>query len=127
MMNNKGQTLVIFIVFLPLLLIILASIVDIGFVYYEKNKLDNLNIMVIDYGISHLDDDKLTEKIENLIKKNDKKIKLKSIELESNKLELTLSKKIKSTFGKIIGINKYNITSKYIGTNIEYKKSIKKG
>ena len=40
-MNNKGQTLVTFIIILPILLIILALVVDLGFIYIEKRNIDN--------------------------------------------------------------------------------------
>ena len=127
MKNNKGQTLVIFIVVLPLLMIIMATVIDISLMYYEKNKLDNLNMMVTEYGINHLEDKDLKEKINELINENDDEIKSKKIETSENNVTITLSKETKSTFGKIIGIEKYIITSKYIGTNIEDKKEIKKG
>ena len=127
MKNNKGQTLVIFVVFLPIIIIIMATIVDIGLMYYNKNKLDNLNMMVIEYGINNLDNNNLTDKLNSLIDKNDKNIINKDIKLENNKIEIKLEKNIDSTFGKVIGLTKYEIKSHYIGTNIENKKEIKKG
>lgn len=127
MMNNKGQTLVMFIVFLPLLLIIMATVIDISLMYYEKNKLDNLTMMITEYGIGHIEDENIEEKINKLIIENDDEIKTKQIQIKVNKLEIILSKTTESTFGKIIGIEEYKITSKYIGTNIENKKEIKKG
>ena len=127
MINNKGQTLVTFIVFLPILLIIMATVVDIGLLYYEKNKLDNLNMMATEYGIDHLDDADINEKINNLINKNDKEVIIKKFDINEENIEIILTKSTKSTFGKIIGIQEYKLTSKYIGTNIENKKEIKKG
>jgi len=127
MMNNKGQTLIIFIVFLPLLLIIMATVIDVSLMYYEKNKLDNLNMMVTEYGLNHIEDEKLEEKINKLVNKNDNEIKIKKIVISENKVIITLSKSNNSTFGKIIGIEEYKIISKYIGTNDNNKKEIKKG
>ena len=40
-MNNRGQTLVMFILMLPLLLIVLCLVVDIGMLSLEKKKLEN--------------------------------------------------------------------------------------
>jgi len=127
MKNNKGQTLVIFVVFLPLAIILMATIVDISLMYYNKNKLDNLNMMVIEYGIDNIKSEDLTSKLESLIVKNDKKIISKNIEIEDNRIKIKLEKNIDSTFGKVIGIEKYEIKSYYIGTNKENKKEIKKG
>ena len=49
MMNNKGQTLVIFVVFLPVLILLVAAAIDISLMYSETNELNNINIM--DYRI----------------------------------------------------------------------------
>ena len=127
MMNNKGQTLVIFIVFLPLLLIIMATVIDIGLMYYEKNKLDNLNMMVTEFGIDNIENENIKIEIENLINKNDSEAELKRLEIDDNKIEINLTKMTKSTFGNIIGIKEYEINSTYIGTNTDNKKEIKKG
>ncbi|MBE6153152.1 MAG: pilus assembly protein [Firmicutes bacterium] len=127
MINNKGQTLVIFAVFLPLLLIIMATVIDVSLMYYEKNKLDNINLMVIEYGIDHLEENDLEIKLKELIKENDKEIKMDNITINDNKITIIISKSTKSTFGKIIGIENYKITSKYIGIINKEKKEIKKG
>ena len=121
MINNKGQTLVTFVIFLPILLIIMATVVDVGLMYYEKNKLDSINMMTTEYALDNID----VNKINNLINKNDKKIKIKKINNQNNKIEITLTKEVESIFGKIIGIKEYKLTSKYIG--IKDKKEIKKG
>ena len=127
MMNNRGQTLVMFIVFLPLLLIIMATVIDISLMYYEKNKLDNLTMMVTEYGMDHIEDKNIEKKVKKIIVENDEEVKLKKMEIKEKNFEIILSKTTESTFGKIIGIEEYKITSKYIGTNIENKKAIKKG
>ena len=127
MMNNKGQTLVIFIVFLPLLLIIMATVIDVSLMYYEKNKLDNLNMMVTEYGINNLEGNNLEERVKELVYKNDKNSKIDKIEISESKIIIILSKSTKSTFGKIIGLDEYKIISKYIGINDKDKKEIKKG
>lgn len=127
MMNNKGQTLVIFVVFLPIIIIIMATVVDVSLMYYQKNKLDNINMMVTEYGINHFEDNDNNLKLESLIYENDKDIEIKKILIDDSRIEIILNKKIKSIFGKIIGLEEYEITSKYIGTNIDNKKEIKKG
>lgn len=127
MMNNKGQTLVIFIIFLPLLIIIMATVIDIGLMYYEKNKLDSINMITIEYGINNLEKENIKTELTELIKKNDDKVEIKKIDIENSVIKINLTKKINSTFGKIIGIKEYKINSLYIGKNIGNKKEIKKG
>lgn len=112
-MNNKGQTLVIFVLLLPLFLILLAYIVDTSILFYEKNRLDDINKMVIDYKMYHIEANE--EKIHTYILKNDKEIRIKKINMNDEKIEIYLSKKIKSLFGRIIGFNSYDITSSYRG------------
>ena len=121
-MNNKGQTLVIFVILLPLFLFVFAYIVDTALMLYEKNKLDDLNKMVIDYKMYHVEENK--EKIKEYIKRNDKEVIIKKLYMDEKKVEIQLIKKIDAVFGKIIGLNTYEIKSYYIG-KID-KKEIKK-
>ena len=127
MKNNKGQTLVIFVVFLPIVLIMMATIVDIGLMYYNKNKLDNINLMVTEYAINNIENESLVTELEELINKNVTNLSNKNIKINNNKIQIKLEKDMGSTFGKIIGIETYKIKSHYIGTNIDNKKEIKKG
>ena len=127
MRNNKGQTLVIFVVFLPIILIMMATIVDVGLMYYNKNKLDNINMFITEYGVNNIENENLVSELEELINKNVVNLSNKNIKINNNKIEIKLEKETESTFGKIIGIENYKIKSYYIGTNIENKKEIKKG
>ncbi len=98
MINKKGQALVMFIILIPLFLAVCALVIDIGLITYEKNKLTN----IIDLSINENKDVKNYLKINDI---NDVKIK------EENKcIKVTYYKK--SLFGNIIGIKKYNISSK---------------
>lgn len=48
-MNNKGQTLVVFVLILPIILILLIGIIDIGSVSIEKRKINNVLDNAIEY------------------------------------------------------------------------------
>ena len=52
MLNNKGQSLVLFILMIPILLGILALVIDVGNVIYQKNEIDNMILFVLDYGLN---------------------------------------------------------------------------
>jgi len=97
-MNNKGQTLVLFVVLLPIILLGFCFFVDTGFILYEKNHLEKLSRDVSYY----LDKNYSNEVISDLILENDKLIK---INITNEKL--ILEKEINSIFGQIIGIKKY--------------------
>ena len=73
-LNNKGQSLVMFICLLPILLLIVLAIVDVSRMVIEKNKLNNINYIAISYYSSHKEDDDVTERIISLVKRNDEDI-----------------------------------------------------
>ena len=127
MLNNKGQTLIIFVILLPIIMLIFAFMIDVSFMYMENNKLNNINKLVINYGLDNMDEEDLNLKIIELINKNDKEININQITIKDDEIYSDLSKDTKSTFGKIIGINKYKVISKYKGIIKENKKEITKG
>ena len=127
MKNNRGQTLVMFVIFLPVLIIIFAGLIEVSTINIEANKLDSINSIAIDYGLDNINDENIKDKLEELIKTNDNKIEQINIKLETNKLSIELTKYKDSIFGKIIGKENYKIVSKYKGNIKEDKKIIVKG
>lgn len=114
-LNNKGQSLVMFICLLPILLLIVLAIVDVSRMVIEKNKLNNINNIAISYYSSHKEDDDVTERIISLVKRNDENII--NVRINKDKNTIYLDKKIDSTMGKIIGISEYEIVSEYSFTD----------
>lgn len=114
-LNNKGQSLVMFICLLPILLLIVLAIVDISRMVIEKNKLNNINNIAIWYYSNHKEDDDVTERIISLVKRNDEDII--NVRINKDKNTIYLDKKIDSTIGKIIGISEYEIVSEYSFTD----------
>lgn len=110
-LNNKGQSLVMFICLLPILLLIVLAIVDVSRMVIEKNKLNNINNIAIWYYSNHKEDDDVTERIISLVKRNDEDII--NVRINKDKNTIYLDKKIDSTMGKIIGISEYEIVSEY--------------
>ena len=55
-LNNRGQSLVLFIVLIPIFLLIMTLVYDIGNYVYEKNRLTNSVYMAISYGLDNIDD-----------------------------------------------------------------------
>ena len=114
-LNNKGQSLVMFICLLPILLLIVLAIVDVSRMVIEKNKLNNINNIAIWYYSNHKKDDDVTERIISLVKRNDENII--NVRINKDKNTIYLDKKIDSTMGKIIGISEYEIVSEYSFTD----------
>lgn len=94
--NNKGQSIVIFVLFLPIIILIIAYVYDVSMMSYEKNKINN---------IAEIAKDNFDSNVCNLVHRNDKEI---LCVINNNKL--TLKKEIKSIFGTIIGNKIYKIS-----------------
>lgn len=118
MMNKKGQVLVLFVVMFPILFFLIAFFLENMFITGEKNKLDNLNEFVLEYAYKNKDNIGLYDGVLDLIIRNDKDIILEVFNITDEYLEITLTKRVDSFFGNIIGIKNYEINSSY-NANIE--------
>ena len=108
MMNNKGQSLVLFIVVLPITLMILVLVYDVGRMSLLKNELNNINYMVID---SILSDKNVTDDdIRDLIIKNKS-----DIQHDDDKLHITLIAQGDSILPVLNNLKIYRIKSSYVG------------
>lgn len=99
-MNSKGQTLVLFVIILPIILLCVCFFVDTGIVLYEQNRLEKLANNAVRYE-KQLDQ---TDNIEAWIKKNDNKVTIQ-VKVNSFRLE----KNVKSIFGQIVGMKEYHL------------------
>ena len=107
-MNNKGQVLVIFILLMPILLLMGTYFVDITYLYYHSNKLNEINDLVI----AETNEKKLSvEQVNEYVRLNDNEINVATLNITNEKIEITLQKEVKSLFGKIIGRDSYMLTS----------------
>ena len=108
-MNNKGQVLIFFVLIIPILMLGSTYIIDNVYIAYHTNKLNEINNLVIkDASINKLS----TDEIKEYINKNDEDVEVEFIMISSDKLEINLSKEIKSFFGIVIGKETYTIKSK---------------
>ncbi len=105
-MNNKGQSLVLFVIFIPLIIIMFVFVTDASRLYYEKNKLDNINSLIIENYF-----DKNDSEIERLIRKNDNDITNIEIDRKNNTIKLT--KNIDVIIMGVLNKNRYEINSIY--------------
>lgn len=115
-MNSRGQVLVIFVILLPMFLMILTFVFDLGMLSIEKRKCDNNTYDALEYYLDSNNKDKAIK----LIKNNINDVSVDIIDSE-NSVEISVSKKYKGIYN-IIYDNEINIT--YIG-NKETKKIIK--
>ena len=115
-LTNKGQSLVIFVLLLPVIIVVIAFIIDYGMLNVSKNKLDSTNKILVNYGMKNIKD-VTNEKIVNLIRLNDSDISKYDIKIdnENKEIKITLYKSINSFSYKIIKKDEYEIKSVYEG------------
>lgn len=66
-MNKKGQALVEFVIILPVFLLILFAVVDIGMILSKKNELENISIDIVSMLNNNDDITDITMRYPNLI------------------------------------------------------------
>ena len=116
-MNNRGQTLVLFLLIMPIIIAFLAFFIDMSMVSYEKSKVNGVitnNLMVIvNKDIVDLD------KIESIFNKNE--IKVNNIVLDNEFISIYVDYNTKSLFGKILDFDIYKIKGVWYGDYVNKK------
>lgn len=107
-MNKHGQTLVIFIVILPLILLFAALIIDVGLLVGEKIKVAGVtNDILMTYDKTNEFD--LEEEITKYYQNNHIILNELKINKTENSFEIEVKCSMKSIFGNIIGMKEYPI------------------
>lgn len=113
-MNRNGQVLVLFMLLLPLILMVLALIIDTGLLYMEKRHVDFVVKDTVEYGMKKMDS--VTEQeLYNLLDRNLDDIKDKKIIINDGILHISVSLDKESLFANIFGEDRYEIKSEYKG------------
>lgn len=117
-MNNRGQTLVLFLFLLPIVFIVFMTIYQIGTVELEKRKIDENVSEIVLYGIHHWSDEELEAKMIEMFEKNFSKVNHENIQIEigTGRVKMTVTKEY-----TILFLKKQKITVSYVGTNIDGK------
>lgn len=116
-MNNRGQTLVLFLLIMPIIIAFLAFFIDMSMVSYEKSKVNGVitnNLMVIvNKDIVDLD------KIESIFNENE--IKVNNIVFDNEFISIYVDYNTKSLFGKILDFDIYKIKGVWYGDYVNKK------
>lgn len=102
-MNNKGQTLVLFIALIPFIFMIFVFAIDLAKLSAEKTYIEG----IANEALVNLQNGNSISSTQDIILKNDKDIQIDSI--DNNKV--CLSKQIEPIFGGILGVDFF--TAKY--------------
>ena len=123
-MNNRGQSLVTFILVLPIMLLIFLGLYDIGNMVLLKNELRDISYIVLDYGIDNIDEDDVIIDMNALVLKNKSDIDDVSIvKDDEGKLHVKLYDSVNT---KISFSNIFKIKVSYVGYMDEDKKVIER-
>ena len=119
-MNNKGQSLVIFVLILPILLLLFALIFELGNYGLTINKYEKEIKEVIKYGLNNIESIN-EEKLTNLLKQNiNGEI---NVEISNKVIKVNVKEKYDNLFNFN---NKFDIDITYIGYIENNKQIIKK-
>jgi len=111
-MNKKGQTLVLFIVLMPLFLMAFTLIFDSAYITLENNRLNNIAKTAIK---DILENNYSEDQVHKMIKENSTDIMIKELDV-GTEVKVLLRKDISSFFGQVLGYDHYELTANYVGT-----------
>ncbi len=114
-LNNKGQTLVMFIVIIPILISIMVLVIDLGSAFAKKQELNNVNKLVIEYGLDNLDQENLESDLTSYITMNAKDLSNVKVTVENNTINVTTKAYIDGIISKALNIDGFEIVSTYQG------------
>lgn len=121
-MNKRGQTLIIFVMLIPIILTMAALVIDVGLLYYKKNEYTG----IVEESIKeYFKDEDLTSALETLTL-NGVSLDDVLVSATDGKISVTLDTKVDSIFGKVIRINDYEIKIARVGTKDKERVIIKK-
>ncbi len=127
-LTNKGQALVIFIIFIPLILMIGTLVIDLGIAKYNDYRLEEITKDVLSYGLKHIDNNPYNNMVD-LLYQNDDSIDNYSIEVNQDEktIRISVDKATKGFFGSMVGKEIYKEKSSYVGYFSGDKIVIEKG
>lgn len=123
-MNNRGQSLVLFVLLIPLVLMILYAVYEIGRMTLLKHELDNINTIALDYGIDKINDENIDIEIKELIEKNKNDIDKIDIKILDDKMYITLEDSLSKR--TTLFRNTFKVKSSYVGYMDNDKKIIER-
>lgn len=109
-MNNKGQSLVIFIIIIPVIFIVFSFLYDYAYIINSQNKYENVTKTILN---STLEGDEIID----LYKQNGYKVDNFKYKKENDKVYIQNSYKIKSVFGNIVNLKNYTVSINYVVIN----------
>lgn len=105
MMNKKGQTLIFFVILIPILLGFCALVVDTGLIVSENTRLKKVSVMALEELYDNFEENKYKE----LLVANNIAVDNLQITRQDTKINIKNHYEINSIFGQVLGIKEYEI------------------
>lgn len=125
-MNNKGQSLVLFVILIPILFMILFMVYEVGRMALLKHELNDINYLVIDCVLDKTTNENNTDDIKELINKNKSDIDNIEVKIQDEKIYVTLEDSINTKVSLIKSSQIFKVKSSYVGYMKEDKKAIER-
>ena len=116
-MNNKGQSLIIFVLILPVIVLFVAFLIDSSLSIMEKSKIDGIISSNMQNSLNK--DIRDVEKIKKVLVKNAKMDV--DVKIVDDKLVVKAKSTKKSVFGKILNFSWYELDFNYCGSYLDKK------
>ena len=126
MLNNKGQSLVLFVIMIPVLLLFMALVIDLGHAYNLKNNLDNSLELVIEYGLDNYNDDEFDKNELNKMLKFNNPSSDNNLVIDDDKIRASSSSYVEGIFARVLNIKVFKVESEYVGYIDDGKKMIER-
>lgn len=110
--NNKGQTLVIFIIILPIILTIFTLVIDLGILYISKRNVENNVSNAIEYYLKNINNEKAETNMTDMINRNVKDIDKIYINNNLEYIEVIVIKEHNSLYNLLKGESNIKVTYK---------------
>ncbi len=111
-MNKRGQTLILFVILIPILLGLCALVIDVGLIVSKSTHLKEVSKTIIEEVMPEAS----IEEIEDLFIKNDIPVSQLEVQIEDEKIRIQNEYEIDSIFGSVIGIKHYQVSVDITGS-----------
>lgn len=123
MLNNKGQSLVLFVLILPIIFIVMMIVVDVARMILLRQELNNVSYIALDYGLEVINEEDTISKVKELINKNNSDINNVSVEIKDDIIYVNLEDNVDLMF---IKSNLFMVRTSYLGYIEDDKKIIER-
>lgn len=124
-LNNKGQSLVMFVLIVPIFLLIITLVYDAASAIYEKDRLSNTITIATNYGLDNITT--ITkEELTTMITSNSDNLKYIDVSIDDSVITIKCEKSIKGVIGKMFNFEITTIDCYYRGKIIDGKKNIER-